>query len=115
MPGEIDVYQPCPCGSGKKIKFCCHAIIIDMLKVSELQQNRQHQPALKLLETTEKKVGARETWSRAWVGTTKAFLLFGMGNVEEARRLTGEVLADLPEHPLAAAVEGLIALSADGY
>lgn len=115
MPGDLDVYQPCPCGSGKKIKFCCHAIIADMLKVSELQETRQHQPALTLLATVEKKVGAREVWSRAWVKTTKAFLIFGLGKIEEARQLVGEVLGELPEHPLAAAVEGLLALSADGY
>ena len=24
----IDKYQPCPCGSGKKIKFCCSADIV---------------------------------------------------------------------------------------
>ena len=39
MAGEFDVYQICPCGSGKKIKFCCQAIIAEMLKVSELQES----------------------------------------------------------------------------
>jgi len=115
MAGEMDVYQLCPCGSGKKLKFCCHAIVSEMVRISELQQSHQHQAALKLLETAEKKVQPREVWSRAWVKTTKAFLLFAMGTLEEARRLVGEVLDELPEHPLAVAVNGVLAISIDGY
>jgi tetratricopeptide (TPR) repeat protein len=115
MPGEIDVYQPCPCGSGKKLKFCCQAIVADMVKVSELQQSSQHQTALNLLEIVEKKPGPRDVWPRAWVKTTRAFLLFSLGQIEEPRRLVGEVLEELPEHPLAVAVNAVLALSADGY
>ncbi len=115
MPGEMDVYQPCPCGSGKKLKFCCHAIVTEMLKVSELQQSHQHQAALALLKTVEKKVQPRDVWSRAWVKTTQAFLLFGMGTVDEPRQLVDEVLEDLPEHPLAVVVKGVLSATTDGY
>jgi len=115
MPGEFDVYQLCPCGSGKKLKFCCHAIVAEMLKVSELQQSHQYQTALTLLDTVEKKVQPREVWSRAWVKTTKAFLLFSLGVVEGPRELVEDVLAELPEHALAVAVNGLLALATDGY
>src|SRR5579872_1034770 len=115
MPGEMDVYQPCPCGSGKKLKFCCHAIVTEMLKVSELQQSHQHQAALTLLAAVEKKTQPRDVWSRAWVKTTEAFLLFGLGSVEEARQLVDDVLGELPEHPLAAAVKGVLTATADGY
>src|SRR5262249_10078246 len=115
MPGEIDVYQLCPCGSGKKLKFCCHAIVAEMLKVSELQQSHQYQAALTLLDAVEKKVQPREISSRAWVKTTKAFLLFSLGAVAERGALVAEVLAELPEHSLAVAVNGLLTLAADGY
>src|SRR4029450_4755522 len=101
--------------SGKKLKFCCHAIVAEMLKVSELQQSHQYQTALTLLGTVEKTVQAREVWSRAWVKTTKAFLLFSLGTVEEPRTLVSDVLAELPEHTLAVAVNGLLALAADAY
>ena len=33
MASTLDVYQLCPCGSGKKIKFCCQNILADMEKV----------------------------------------------------------------------------------
>lgn len=115
MPGEMDVYQLCPCGSGKKLKFCCHAIVSEMLKVAELQQSHQHQAALTLLAAVEKKTQPRDVWSRAWVKTTQAFLLFGMGTVDEARELVDEVLEDLPEHPLAVAVKGVLSATTDGY
>ncbi len=115
MPGDIDVYQLCPCGSGKKLKFCCHAIVTEMVKVSELQQSHQYQAALTLHDTVEKKVQPRDVWSRAWVKTTKAFLLFSLGTVEEPRELVADVLDELPEHALAVAVNGVLALAADGY
>ncbi|HEY2253698.1 MAG TPA: SEC-C domain-containing protein, partial [Planctomycetaceae bacterium] len=115
MPGEMDVYQPCPCGSGKKLKFCCHAIVSDMAKVADLQQTHQHQPALTLLAAVEKRVQPRDVWSRAWVKTNQAFLLFGLGTVDEPRQLVDEVLEELPEHPLALAIKAIISASADGY
>src|SRR5258708_6704050 len=115
MPDEMDVYQPCPCGSGKKLKFCCHAIVSEMLKVSELQHSHQHQAALTLLKAIEKKTQSRDVWSRAWVKTTEAFLLFGLGTVAEARELVDEVLEELPEYPLAAAVKAILSANADGY
>src|SRR5262245_15348023 len=115
MAGDIDVYQLCPCGSGKKLKFCCQAIVSEMIKVSELQQSHQFQAALTLLDSVEKKVQPRDVWSRAWVKTTKAFILFSLGSVEEPRQIVREVLGELPEHPLAVAVNGVLALAADGY
>ena len=115
MSGEYDVYQPCPCGSGKKAKFCCHAIIGEMVKVADLQASHQFQAALDLLETTEKKVQPREAWSRAWIKTTRAFILFSLGQTDEPRRLDDEVLAELPGHPMAAALNAVLALATEGY
>ncbi len=115
MPGDIDVYQMCPCGSGRKLKFCCHAIVTEMVKVADLQYNNQPQTALTLLDTVEKKIGPRDVWPRAWFKTTKAFLHFSLGVIAQSRRLVAEVLEELPEHPLAVAVNGLLALTADGY
>ena len=51
---SIDVYAPCLCGSGKKMKFCCHAIASDMTRIRKLQQNHQTLQALQSLEDLEK-------------------------------------------------------------
>jgi tetratricopeptide (TPR) repeat protein len=115
MAGGIDVYQMCPCGSDRKLKFCCHAIVNEMIKVTELQESHQHHAALTLLDSIEKKVKPREQWSRAWVKTSQAFLKFALEDYAAARKLTEEVLEELPEHPLAVAVHAILAVSGDGY
>src|SRR5262245_8354864 len=51
-----DTYQPCPCGSGKKNKFCCGPEILDDLaKIEEALAGEQRLGALdltnRLLET----------------------------------------------------------------
>lgn len=114
MAGELDVYQFCPCGSGKKLKFCCHAIIGDMQKIAEMQQHHQYQMALAALDNLEKK-DLKEVWSRAWVKTTKALIQSSLQKPDEARRLVQEVLEEIPDHPLGTVVNGLLTLSAEGY
>ncbi len=45
-----DVYRPCPCGSGKKIKFCCKESAADIEKISRLIEADQRKAALELVE-----------------------------------------------------------------
>lgn len=114
MAGELNVYQNCLCGSGKKLKFCCHAIVDEMLRIGEMQKHHQFQMALAALEALEKR-NVKEAWSRAWVKTTKALVLCSLRGMEEARRIVEEVLEELPNHPLATTVNGMLSLTADGY
>src|SRR5689334_9240140 len=100
MAGELDVYQSCPCGSGKKLKFCCQAIITEMQKVADLQQHHQYEMALSVLDGLEKK-NLKEASSRAWIRVTKAMIYSATDRNEEARKMAREVLEDLPGHPLA--------------
>lgn len=44
-----DVYAPCPCGSGKKIKFCCSAAIKELDRVAQLHEKGQLDGALATL------------------------------------------------------------------
>src|SRR5438105_1463847 len=37
----IDLYALCPCGSGKKIKFCCRDIAVEIDKVERLLEAGQ--------------------------------------------------------------------------
>src|SRR5262249_20784588 len=74
-----------------------------------------HQAALTILEAAEKKTQPREVWSRAWIKTTRAFLLFSLGQADEPRRLVAEVLAELPDHPMAAGINAALALATEGY
>lgn len=114
MAGELDVYQLCPCGSGKKLKFCCQAIVDDMLKVAVLHRQQQHQAALAAIEAVEKKP-LREVWSRAWVKSTKALACLSIQDYDQARKLVGEVLQELPDHPFSLGLNAMLALMKDEY
>ena len=35
----LDLYDPCPCGSGRKLKFCCRELSGDMERVLKFQEN----------------------------------------------------------------------------
>lgn len=41
-----DLYAKCPCGSGKKIKFCCKDIITDIERIERMLQGEQRTSAL---------------------------------------------------------------------
>jgi hypothetical protein len=52
----IDAYAICPCGSGKKFKFCCHKAADDIEKVAKLLENHQPAAALQVTERVEKQL-----------------------------------------------------------
>ncbi|MSR60070.1 MAG: SEC-C domain-containing protein [Planctomycetaceae bacterium] len=114
MAADVDVYQSCPCGSGKKLKFCCHAIAGDILKITDMQRHHQYQMALAALDGLQKKQ-LNEVWSRAWVKTTKALIHSTLHQPQDARQMIDEVLDELPEHPLATAMNGVLTLADQGY
>ena len=49
MASNLDVYAPCPCGSGKKVKFCCSAALPEMDRIVRLHDKGQLRPALDAL------------------------------------------------------------------
>jgi hypothetical protein len=85
-----------------------------MQKIADMQAHHQYQMALTALEGLEKK-DLKEVWSRAWVKTTKALIESSLHGPENALPLVQEVLEELPEHPLATVVNGLLTLSTEGY
>lgn len=114
MADEFDAYQPCPCGSGKKIKFCCQAILGDMLKIGEMKADGQIALALQALEALDKK-NVRESSSRAWIKSDKALMLLAESRFAEAGRAVDEALAEMPEHSISLVIHAILALYANGY
>jgi hypothetical protein len=114
MAEEFDVYQICLCGSGKKLKFCCLAIFDDMLKIIELQSQKQEQLALSAVAALEKK-DIKEVWSRAWIKTVRAQIEWARGEKDSPLRLLTEVLDELPGHPFATIIYALVLLTGEGY
>ena len=91
----LDPYALCPCGSGKKLKFCCKDIAEDMLEVERLQSQHEAKLALKELERIE----PRQPHS-PWLLRIKALLLQELGRGEEALQVLETLLSAVPDHPV---------------
>ena len=52
---DQEVYRLCPCGSGKKIKFCCLPVVNELARVDEFVEREQHDKAVAFLEGVLKK------------------------------------------------------------
>ncbi len=95
----MDPYAPCLCGSGKKVKFCCQAILPEMSKIERLQENNQPRMALKVIDKLLK-----EHKENGWLVTQKAMALFNDDSFVEARDCLLSFLRKEQEHPLANAL-----------
>ncbi|MEX0726216.1 MAG: hypothetical protein WD065_08105 [Planctomycetaceae bacterium] len=104
-----DVYQPCPCRSGKKFKFCCHPVSDDMAKIYHSVENGQLRSAIQALEKLE-------TGPTLYpqVVIEHANLLMRENDYQGAKTLLQKLLIQEPNHPLAIALFGMTALLADG-
>jgi len=106
----LDLYTPCPCGSGRKLKFCCRDLSDDMERVLKFQENNQPRMALNALDEL-----GRKHPENTWVRTTRGGLLFDAGDLEGAHRELAVVIANDPEHGFALALVAMIQLSEVGY
>src|SRR4051812_11287696 len=46
----LDPYSPCPCGSGKKFKWCCAPYFDTVEKAFEQEEQGQHEAALQTIK-----------------------------------------------------------------
>ena len=106
----LDPYAPCPCGSGKKSKFCCLDIAPQMEKVSRLRQNGQFEQAMSSLEKIDAK-----TPNRPWVLTTQAALFNDAYQFDQAREALKRVLKVEPSHPVANALYAMAVFNMEGW
>lgn len=106
----IDVYELCPCGSGKKLKFCCAGIIDEMGKINRLQANDQPRQALAAVEKLEK-----SNPDNPWVGSVHAEILLSLGQIDEAQARLEQLLKSHPDHPYVVSRAALVLLLNQGY
>ncbi|MFN0196389.1 MAG: SEC-C metal-binding domain-containing protein [Planctomycetaceae bacterium] len=104
-----DVYQPCPCGSGKKYKFCCHPVQDEMDKIVHLAENGQTRAAISALEKLET---GSTLYPQAVI--IHANLLLNEQDYKGAKTILQRLLTQEANHPVAIALFGLAALLADG-
>ena len=107
---SIDVYQLCPCGSGKKLKFCCHAIAGEMEKIRKLQASNQQRQARQRLEEI-----VEQHPDNPWAVTMFAAMLLGTEGHEQAREILKPFVEQHPEHELGLVLYAAAAFTLDGY
>ncbi len=104
----IDPYSPCPCGSGKKLKFCCSDLATDFEKVQQMVDGEQPHAALKHVE--QMLVKHPERASLLDLCTT---LQLALHEFDAARKTTEVFQAAHPQNASAHAQAALIATATE--
>jgi tetratricopeptide (TPR) repeat protein len=89
-----DPYASCPCGSGKKFKWCCQPIYPGIQHALQQAQDGQLESALRLMEqVTQEHAGNPEAWGQ------HARLLLHAGKPEQAEEALEKASAINPNYP----------------
>ncbi|MEX0819050.1 MAG: hypothetical protein WD070_05645 [Pirellulaceae bacterium] len=104
---SLDPYQPCPCGSGNKIKFCCSKdITAELDKVMRAVQGDQRAAALDHIHKLIADKGPRHA-----LLAIKADVQLSLGQFEDADATIDEFLAASPDNPVALSLSAIHACS----
>ena len=102
----IDPYSPCPCGSGKKLKFCCADLAADIEKITKLVAGEQPHAALKHVETLLAKQP-----DRASLLDIRAMIELSLNDLDAAEKTLTHFLQVAPQNASAHAQWALLAAS----
>jgi tetratricopeptide (TPR) repeat protein len=98
----IDPYASCPCGSGKKFKWCCHEIHAEIEQAFAQHNDGQHEAALRTMEgVVAKHPDIPEAWGR------RAQLLSLNGQLEEAEKSLEKAFALNPNYAFGHMLRGM--------
>jgi len=104
---ELDIYQPCPCGSGKKLKFCCcKDILPDLDRVLRMIEGEQRQQALDRLQQLLAKYPSRDA-----LLALKVQLEVEMDRQEDLAKTVQHFVAHAPRNPVALSCAAWLSLS----
>ncbi len=99
----LDLYQLCPCGTGKKIKFCCKDIVGELSAISRAIEGQQFEAALVRLEEA-----IAQHPNRASLWTLKCTVLWQTRQNEVAAQAVSEYLAFAPDNPIALSMSAIV-------
>lgn len=105
----VDPYAPCPCGSGKKVKFCCSDLVGDIEKIHRMIEGDQPRAALRHAEQTLAKHPGR-----ASVLDLKATLELALNETDAAQVTVKELLKADPQNPSAHACQAMLLATTEG-
>ena len=105
----IDPYTPCPGGTGKKIKFCCHDLLAELEKIQRMLEGEQRAGCLDYIDTLETKFP-----ERACLLSIKAMLEAQLGQEVKAEATLATFVSKFPDNPVALAEAATLKASKDG-
>jgi hypothetical protein len=100
----VDPYAPCPCGSGKKLKFCCADLAADIEKIDKFASSDQPHAALRHVE----KLLAKEP-DRASLLDMRTMLELSLHEFDAAEKTLKHFLAKHPDNASAHAQAAVLA------
>ena len=106
---SLDPYSLCPCGSGKKLKFCCSDLTHEMEKIQKMLDGEQHVACLDHIHSLETKYP-----ERASLWGLQAMLEMQSGKTDEARTTLDKFLAKYPDNPVALAERAMLLAVTEG-
>ncbi len=103
----IDAYSFCPCGTGKKIKFCCPDLLGELKKIDRMVEGEQYIACLKHIERLQQRHS-----DRACLMALRSMLLRATGQSEAA---AANAAAFVERHPdsMTALAESAITIALD--
>ena len=98
----LDAYSPCPCGSGKKFKWCCQPIHVQIDRAFRQEEEGQHDAALRIMdEVVAQNPANPEAWGR------QAQLLYQNNRIEDAENALQKALEINPNYPFGHFLRGV--------
>jgi tetratricopeptide (TPR) repeat protein len=95
MSMSLNPYSYCPCGSGKKVKFCCRELAGEIEKIERMLEAEQRQACLEYVESLCKRYP-----QHPYLQATRSALLMASGRLDEADELLGELVHAHPRNPM---------------
>src|SRR6185295_12232519 len=104
----VDPYAMCPCGSGKKLKFCCSDLVGEIEKIHRMIEGEQPRAALRHVEQT-----LASHPGRASLLDLKATLEMSLGEMDSARQTVAQFVSANRDSPTAHACEAILLAESD--
>ncbi len=103
---SLDQYSFCPCGNGKKIKFCkCNEHFPEMQVIHRMIAGEQNVAALDRINANLKTLP-----SEPWLLAMKSELLLQLGELESLEETSAKFIRLQPDNPLAKLYRSLVAV-----
>src|SRR5215471_1974409 len=106
----FDPYAPCPCGSGKKLKWCCLPILDEIQEAIGLYQNQQEEAAFAKLDALAEKYPQNPE-----ILARKADLLVELGRFDEAEAVLSKLEENNPKYAYGYFLRGSIRFEEGEY